>query len=257
MRAKKWAPRAHARSWSCVTGRVVICSRSPSDWRVRRKPRANGASNPRRGHDYSRGILRSRRASCVHALGIERRSGRCSHAAPGGASSTIAPRRSSTRVAARSSSISRPASACSQRLFQASRLASIARRPLGVRRETTTRRSVCERTRSTCPLLGQVVEHLRDRRRRQPRGGRQLAGRQLAPLEQLDQQLELSVAQLAGTEMRVAPAQAVEAAKHAAKRHAQLRQLRARLDLRLSCGSAAHRPWTPTRRRAARPPPPR
>ena len=41
--------------------------------------------------------------------------------------------------------------------------------PAGVSRETTTRRSVSERARSTWPRLGEVVEHLRDRRRRQPR----------------------------------------------------------------------------------------
>ena len=40
----------------------------------------------------------------------------------------------------------------------------LASRPWRVSRETTTRRSVSERTRSTWPLVGQVVEHLRDGR---------------------------------------------------------------------------------------------
>ena len=129
------------------------------------------------------------------------------------------------RAAPRSST---PASACSQRRCHASRLASILRRPCGVRRETTTRRSVSERTRSTWPLLSEVIEHLRDRRRRQPRRRRELPRGQLAALVELDQQLELGVAELCGAEMRVAPAQSVEAAEDATKRQRPARSARSR-----------------------------
>ena len=52
---------------------------------------------------------------------------------------------------------------------------------------------------------------------REPGRARELAGRQLAALVELDQQLELGVAQLRAAEVRVAPAQAVEAAEHAAE----------------------------------------
>ena len=99
-------------------------------------------------------------------------------------------------------------------------------------------------------LLGEMIEHLRDRRRRQPRRGSELAGGQRSALEQLDQQLELRVAELGAAEMRVAPAQAVEAAKHATECQAQLCQLfLARvggLDLGLDGrGVLISRPYTP------------
>ena len=73
--------------------------------------------------------------------------------------------------------------------------------------------------------LGEVVEHLRDRSRRQAGGERQLAGGQLAALVELDQQLELGVAELRSTEVRVAPAQTAEGAKHPTERQAQRGQL--------------------------------
>ncbi len=136
-------------------------------------------------------------------------------------------------MAACSSSASRPASACSQRLRQAARLASILRATLlGQARDDDA--PVARRAHPLdVPALGEVVEHLGDGSGRHPRRARELAGRQLAALVQLDQQLELCVAELAAAEMRVAPAQAAEAAKHAPKGRAELEHLRlALLDLR-------------------------
>ena len=98
--------------------------------------------------------------------------------------------------------------------------------------------------------VGEVLEHLGDRRGRQPRRARQLSGRQLAALVQLDQQLELGVAELGAAEMRVASAQAIEAAKHATKRPAELVQLGCPLR---SAAADPHRwPMPPRRRRCRR-----
>ena len=79
------------------------------------------------------------------------------------------------------------------------------------------------------PARGEVVEHLRDRRRRQARRRRELARGQLAALVQLDQQLELRVAELGAAEVGVAAAQAAERAEHAPEGQAELGQLRAQL----------------------------
>ena len=54
--------------------------------------------------------------------------------------------------------------------------------------------------------LGQMIEHLRDRPRRHAGGQRQFPGRQLTALVELDQQLELGVAELRSAQVRVAPA---------------------------------------------------
>jgi hypothetical protein len=58
-----------------------------------------------------------------------------------------------------------------------------------------------------------VVEHLRDRPRCQARGERELAGGQLAALVELQQQLELGVAELGGAEVGVAATEPAEGAK--------------------------------------------
>ncbi len=52
--------------------------------------------------------------------------------------------------------------------------------------------------------VGEVLEHLRDRRGRQPCRARELSGRELAALVQLDQQLELGMADLRAPKMGVA-----------------------------------------------------
>ena len=57
----------------------------------------------------------------------------------------------------------------------------------------TTRRSLSERVRSTC-RVGELFEHPRDGRGREPRGPAEFPGRELAALVQLQQQLELRVA---------------------------------------------------------------
>ena len=129
---------------------------------------------------------------------------------PAGRPRTSSPRRSSTRVAARSSSASTSASASlpaalpglALGLDLAPALAGEARDhhpPVGLGAHPFDVAGV-----------GEVVEHLGDRRGRQPRGGGELAGRQLAALVELDQQLELRVAELRAAEVRVAPAQAAE-----------------------------------------------
>ncbi len=128
--------------------RVVICSRSPSSISVLRGgPLARHAPRPRRAADYSRGILgglrrRWRRVDGPRAL---------DPAAGARGSSKTAPRRSSTvwRRAARGSRRRRapPPSARAR----AARLASTCALPCGVSRETTTRRSLSERARSTWP----------------------------------------------------------------------------------------------------------
>ena len=126
--------------------------------------------------------------------------------------------------AARSSSVSTPASAASQRLCQSLRLAATRRRPWGV----AARRPRAGRSPSGAfdvAGLGQVVEHLRDRPRRQARGERELAGGQLAALVELEQQLELGVAELGGAEVGVASAQAAEGAKDVTEGQAQRGQL--------------------------------
>src|SRR5437764_320715 len=65
--------------------------------------------------------------------------------------------------------------------------------------------------------LGQRVEHLRHRARRQARRDGELPGRQLAALVELDQQLVLGVAELRPAEVSVAAAHAVQRAIHAAE----------------------------------------
>src|ERR1035441_7640158 len=73
--------------------------------------------------------------------------------------------------------------------------------------------------------LREMVEHLGDAARREPGCTGQLSGRQIAAVLQLDQQLVLSVAELAGAEMGVAPAQPADAAKQLPEDLAQLTQL--------------------------------
>ena len=70
-----------------------------------------------------------------------------------------------------------------------------------------------------------MVEHLRDRPRRQARGERELAGGQLAALVELEQQLELGVAELGSAEVGVASAQAAEGAEDVAEGQAERGQL--------------------------------
>ena len=207
--------------------RVVICSRSPSWFLLRGRTCSHDCVHPRREADYSRGIPAHRALSAVAgfrpAVGASARG--LARALGGARPRTSSPSRSSTRVAARRSSASTSSSASSQRLCQASRLASILRRALGGQARDH-HPPVGLRARALdVAALGEVVEHLRDRRRREPRRGRELAGRQLAALVQLDQQLELGVAELGAAEVRVAPAQAAEAAEHAAEGLAELGQL--------------------------------
>ena len=143
--------------------------------------------------DYSRGNPAAKRFLRRLLRGVSRRVRRQPSA---GGSSTIAPSRCSTLVAARSSSSPRPSSACSQRSFQAARLASILSLALlGQTRYDHPAVGLGAHALHV-PAVGQVIEHLRHRSRTQPRGGCQLARGQLAALVQLDQQFELGMAQL-------------------------------------------------------------
>jgi hypothetical protein len=70
-----------------------------------------------------------------------------------------------------------------------------------------------------------MVEHLGDGAGRELGRRCQLAGGQLTALEQLEQELELGVAELGAAEMRVAAAQAAERPKEPAEGQAELGQL--------------------------------
>ncbi len=196
---------------------------------IRGQTCSHACVHPRHKSDYSRGILAIERFTAGVSTAARRappasgspRSALRRRARP----RTSSPSSSSTRVAARRSSASTSSSARSQRSCQASRLASILRRPWAVSRETTTRRSISERTRSTWPRSARWSSIW------VTVAGVSRAAAASSPAESSPRssssikQLELGVAQLRAVEVRVAPAQAAEAAKHAAERVAELGQL--------------------------------
>jgi hypothetical protein len=93
--------------------------------------------------------------------------------------------------------------------------------------------------------LSQAVQHLCDGPRCQAGGSGQLAGRQLTLLLQLDQQLELGVAELCVGQVRVASANPVERAKDPPEGEPKLGHLSlariARCGGRLNRNGEAHR----------------
>jgi len=72
---------------------------------------------------------------------------------------------------------------------------------------------------------GEVIKHLRDGRRGELRSGGELASGERAALVELQQQLELRVAEFGPGEMRIASTQPTEAAKQRAKGETELIEL--------------------------------
>ena len=172
--------------------------------------------------DYSRGFPR-RLAGCAltarEAVSrVPRRPARqASQVGAGGSSRASRARRSSTVAAARRSAAVTPRRACVPAALPSRALGldlapALGRQPRDDHAPVGLRADPLD-----VPALGEVVEHLGDRRRCQQGCCGELARRQPAALLELDQKLELGVAELRASEVGVAAAQPVECAKDAAE----------------------------------------
>ena len=200
-RAKKWAPRAHHACCLAGTG-YGLCDRGSPFTECRAPP--NRTTPPARVHGPTRVAVRPRStgANIAEQLGrlLEDR----------------AQARSAPRVAARRSLLGEVREgalpALLLRRFERSHLA-----PPGLGEPAEDDAPVLLGVLALdVPPGDEVVEHAGDRRRRHLRGLGELADRQLAALEQLDEELELRVADLLAAEARLAPAQPTQAREESA-----------------------------------------
>ena len=205
--------------------RVVICSRSPSWFAATRvNPAHTSVSTRDTGPTIAEQFWASTPSAKGFSGGFRARLGP-SQASSGEASSNMSPSSASTCVAARRSSAATPCKGLIPAALPGLALGlDLARALAGQPRDDHAAVGIGANP-FDVTARGQVIEHLGDRRGGQPRGAREISRRELAALVELDQQLELGVAQLRAGQVGVAPAQAAEAAEHPAKLKAELGQL--------------------------------